>query len=66
VFWVFLATVSTCLAVWSSANRKVPVGGASKWLERRQAPAKFVALLATLWALALALWAYAAWTLWGK
>jgi len=64
VFWVFLATVCTCLAVWSTAHGKVPVRGETKWLERRAAPAKYFGLLATLWALALALWAYAAWVVW--
>jgi hypothetical protein len=64
VFWVFLATVCTCLAVWSTTNGKVPVRGETKWLARRDAPAKYFALLATLWALAVALWTYAAWVLW--
>ena len=66
MFWVFLATVCTCLAGWSTANGKVPTRGESKWLERRESPAKYFSLLATIWSLSLVLWAYAAWTLWGR
>lgn len=63
MFWVFLATITTCLALWSTASGKVPVGGEHKWLSRADGPGRYAARLAVLWVLAAGLWAYAAWTL---
>lgn len=63
MFWFFLATVSTCLAVWSTGTGKIPVGGERKWLTAADARGKFAVRLAALWALSVGLWAYAAWVL---
>lgn len=62
MFWVFLATVSTCLAILSTASGKVPVGGERKWLTRADGRGRFTVRLAFLWAVAVGLWAYAVWT----
>ena len=63
MFWVFLATVSTCLAVWSTSNGRVPVGGERKWLTRADGGGRYAVRLVFLWIVAAALWAYAAWAL---
>ena len=63
MFWVFLATVSTCLAVWSTRSGKVPVGGGRKWMTAAEARGRYAARLAMLWGLAPGLWAYAFWVL---
>ena len=63
MFWIFLATVSTCMALWSTASGKVPVRGERKWLTASEHRGQYAARLALLWALVVGLWAYAAWTL---